>query len=144
MKNIKCSQCGGTEFFQSDRHILQDEWTSISPFDGSYGTYAPTVDVYVCESCGHVEIFVCDELKKKREDDIKRQKRKKVFEQGKKSQIERLEKEIEELEKIIVDDSNSVKLVNESKEKLVQVKEQLKKVKSSEFEEKVGTDISGL
>lgn len=140
MKDIKCSQCGCTDFYESSRTLLQEQWTEVWPEYGNCGTYKPTIQVYFCKRCGHVDLFVTDDYKNEYEENHKRylehNKNLKIFEENKKSEIERLENEIKKLEEIIQDDNNSVKLVNESKEKLPQVKKQLEKVKNSKFEDK--------
>ncbi len=139
MRKIKCSQCGGNEFYQSDRSILQEQWAWVMSDCGNYGTCNPTIEVYFCKKCGHIEMFVNDEFKRKHEEkvqhDLEYHQKLEAFEKNKNLDIEKLEKEINNLETIINDDNNSVKLVNQSKEKLIEAKTKLEQVKNSKFEE---------
>ena len=72
MRKIKCSQCGGTEFYEGDRSLFQDQWVSVMAYCGDCGTCDPTIDVYICKNCGHIELFVRDDYKKKYEDSLRK------------------------------------------------------------------------
>ncbi len=77
-----------------------------------------TLDAYACKKCHHVDFYVTEKTIKKYEDQVKKQEeycRRMDEYQSRKNEIE---KEMARLKEIINDENQTVKAVNEAKEKL--------------------------
>ncbi|MCL2540297.1 MAG: hypothetical protein FWE53_02565 [Firmicutes bacterium] len=114
---IKCSCCGGTEL---SRCLV---WGSC--YEGSCRFESETT--YACNNCGHIEWFLNTSYLVKQDDERLAESARVLAEKEKKEQqIRRLESEINALQALIRDENQRVKTVNEAKDKLTRLKEELR------------------
>lgn len=119
MMKMKCPFCGPSEFI---------EIPLISIFiDGTI--YAENGTSMACTKCGHVEIKVDPDMLKNILDQKKTEQRNKEMIAELEKEIQSIEEEIEHLEKIIVDENQTVKNVRIAKEKIASLNDEVHSLK---------------
>lgn len=107
---MKCLNCGSQEFFQIE--LLNTKIILDFPRN------AQIVTSYACKKCGHVELFIPQEII---DDRLAKENRKFEAEKLKSDcsqKIEELKKQIADLELIIKDENQTVKAVKQAQEEL--------------------------
>ena len=120
-RKIKCTQCGNGKFF---RTVLNTECT-----DGNcYGLQKHAVS-YSCFKCGHIEWFVRNEILKAH---IDAERKNELFKQ-KVANYERRRKELRaqiiEVQRIVNDENQIMKVVNEARQKLAYLQNELQNLR---------------
>lgn len=112
---MKCSVCGSEKMFEAS--ILDDQCTE--------GYVQLKAVPYICENCGHIDLYAPDELIKEHQDAVR-------FEEEKTNRINELQEEINKitsqitkLTAIVADENQTVKNVREAQSQLVELQEKL-------------------
>jgi len=119
-KNMKCTNCGGTELAPCEIRT-----SGMGSECHVTGNVSNTI-TYYCKKCRHVEFFLSEAeiqsiaLHEKKDADDKEQIRQ--YEEKKAA----LQKEFEELQRIISDENQTVKAVNDAKSKIADVDYELR------------------
>lgn len=114
---MKCLLCGKEKFFKVkiiDNQVIATE-----------GYVSQTVDAYACENCGHVELFVSQDVINKHFQSIREENEKQERRKLLQDEITRLKSEIKKLTEIVADENQTVKTVNEAKLKLKELQNEL-------------------
>lgn len=127
--DIHCTYCGNTNFVSASIG-------EVSSLDGCM--FVPTVNIYSCTNCGHIEMFDrhLDKfaLEKKVEEERKLQK-----EQEKRiAEMQAIEREIERLTAIINNENSTVKEVKEAAKIVNELNKKLGKASFEEYHVQAG------
>jgi predicted nucleic-acid-binding Zn-ribbon protein len=118
---MKCSQCGGTKFLD-----IQVSFGGCNAFSGDGVEYPRTADSFVCEKCGHIELFIekatLTAYYEKVKQDKELEQAQKIYNQERK----KLQGEITRLEILIKDENQTVKTIKDAKEQLNRLQNELR------------------
>lgn len=113
---MKCPNCGKTDFEQ------------MPLYDISFATRGQAeqlVDSYVCMNCGRVELFMPQELIDRRIQQKRQEAERQKAEAERKREGKRLRDRMQELEKFLQDENNTLKQLKEAKKELDEIKTKL-------------------
>ena len=112
---MKCSVCGSEKMFETS--ILDDQCTE--------GYVRLKAVPYVCEDCGHIDLYAPDEIIKEHQDVVRfeEEKTKKISELQEK--ISKTTSQITKLTAIVADENQTVKNVREAQYQLVELQNEL-------------------
>lgn len=112
VKKMKCTNCGGNEFIEC---VISTDGMGVGD---RVTTSVSNASTFACRQCGHIEWYLSEQAFKAH-DQREKQKTEYQAELAKYEQKKRsLESEIERLRKIIADENQTVKAVNDAKAKL--------------------------
>jgi len=123
-EKIKCTHCGGLELVPCDISI--EGWGVGERVTGSVSN----ASTYFCKKCRHVEFFLsATEIqaiaaREKKEADLREQVRQ--YEQKRAA----LQKEFEDLQRVISDENQTVKAVNDAKQKIMGIENELRSLRN--------------
>lgn len=112
---MKCPNCGKTEFEQMQLYEIYC----------TEGGAKQLVQSYVCTNCGRVELYMPQELIKKRIEQKRVAEEKKQAEENRRHEEERLQKRMCELEKFLQDENHTLKELKEAQRELTAIQNKL-------------------
>jgi len=118
-KKMKCTNCGSHELVRC----------GIPSEGGGELVSVRNAETYACKQCRHVEFFLLETeiqaiaVREKKQADYEDQV--KQYEQKKAA----LQKQIDELRRVVSDENQTVKAVNEAKEKVMQLENELRNLR---------------
>jgi septal ring factor EnvC (AmiA/AmiB activator) len=117
---FKCSCCGCNEYVDAN----------LYRFVTSDGDVNYKLDAYACQECGHIELYMPEDLKNQL---VKRKQEIEAHEKEIKSrrsvlnmQLGRKKSELNDMIKIVRDENQTVKEVNNAKARIPQLEEEIK------------------
>ena len=117
---FKCSCCGNEEYVDAN----------LYRFVTSDGDVNYKLDAYACASCGHIELFMPKDLKdqlvKKKQEIEAHEKELKSRKSVLNMQLGRKKSELNDMIKIVRDENQTVKEVNNAKARIPQLEEEIK------------------
>jgi len=120
----KCASCGGMELFAT--------YLSGYEYTGGGG-----MDTLACKTCGHINMFLSDaKIKAKTDADNVEKEIQKLLNEYENEKT-KLQKELEELEAILNDENQTMKVVNEAKDKIKTIKARVQEGLRNEYRSKV-------
>ena len=118
--DIRCTNCGNTDFVPASIG-------EVSSVDGCM--FVPTVNIYSCTKCGHIEMYVRHLDKRALHEKAKRDEKIQNEKDECMKEMNEIEKEIARLTEVIGSDDSIVREVKEANKKLPELKAELQKLK---------------
>lgn len=112
---MKCTNCGNNELFQTQAILIL------------HGSGSVNANIYACNKCGHVEMFVPQKTIDEHNERVEMEKQQKQEQIVREQEIKKIQARLEELKLIIQDENQTVKAVNAAKQ---EYEEESKKLKS--------------
>jgi predicted nucleic-acid-binding Zn-ribbon protein len=143
-KRIKCTNCGSKDFIEYAQTIdgqhfqlgLQKQLLMNTLGRDEDCFEENILSIYACLKCGHLEFFVSEKkiqnhvLREKKQAEARADAEYRVKQQEQKETA--LRKQIDDLEKIVDDEDQTVKAVNEAKENIRKLKRELEELYRSD------------
>lgn len=129
---MKCTNCGNTELFQTQAILIL------------YGSGSVNADIYACNRCGHVEMFVPQKTIDNHNKMVEEAKKQECARIECEQEIKKIQAKMEELKTIIQDENQTVKSVNAAKQEYEEYNKKLNSLIASHSSMRVARSIGGI